>query len=403
MRRSAGGSTSPTTTSGSRSPRALARPNVLVVPVLVEGMTMPRAEDLPEAIRPLSRRQAISLHDETWDADVDRLLAVLPGRERARTAGVWKWAALAVMVLAVLYGVRRFMGTDAGPQPAPRESPATPVSDAPSSRPPSIVTGAPASAIAIPKVAEVVTGDLIYTLLSGSVTPRGETTVLSLRIRLLNDGRFDTNFWDATFLLDAGGEVLAPTSGLNELASRHTLKQGVIRFDVPAAAKSAVFEVRLENGGTADVPLDLRPTGGPGETDRTDTRDARSQAILATLVREPRVLATGKEVAYTLTGATARRFANAIDGVRHPRGQPGPISAGVRGREFPALVDGQLMAPGRAEPGGRFQRGRVGGCRLRRAPVVATRAAARHRPEHQRRDRSRAAIHPALKAGRSIS
>jgi hypothetical protein len=45
---------------------ALARPNVLVVPVLVEGMIMPRAEDLPESIRGLSRRQAVSLRDETW-------------------------------------------------------------------------------------------------------------------------------------------------------------------------------------------------------------------------------------------------------------------------------------------------------------------------------------------------
>src|SRR5688572_27883373 len=35
---------------------ALARPNVLVVPVLVEGAAMPAATELPENIRPLARR-----------------------------------------------------------------------------------------------------------------------------------------------------------------------------------------------------------------------------------------------------------------------------------------------------------------------------------------------------------
>ena len=59
---------------------ALARPDVLVVPVLVEGMSMPAAEELPESIRALSRRHATSLRDETWDADVDRLVRAF-GRE----------------------------------------------------------------------------------------------------------------------------------------------------------------------------------------------------------------------------------------------------------------------------------------------------------------------------------
>ena len=44
---------------------ALARPKVLVVPVLVEGATMPAPADLPENIRPLTRRHAVSVRDET--------------------------------------------------------------------------------------------------------------------------------------------------------------------------------------------------------------------------------------------------------------------------------------------------------------------------------------------------
>src|SRR5688572_2276952 len=56
---------------------ALARPDVLVVPVLVGGATMPAADDLPESIRALRRRQAMSVRDEAWEVDMDRLAASL--------------------------------------------------------------------------------------------------------------------------------------------------------------------------------------------------------------------------------------------------------------------------------------------------------------------------------------
>src|SRR6185436_8507640 len=56
---------------------ALARPNVLVVPVLVEGAAMPSAADLPENLKPLMRRHAVSIRDETWDSDVERLVNVI--------------------------------------------------------------------------------------------------------------------------------------------------------------------------------------------------------------------------------------------------------------------------------------------------------------------------------------
>src|SRR6476646_580200 len=64
----------------------LARPDVLVVPVLVEGAAMPSAVDLPENIRPLARRHAVSIRDETWDADVDCLFGVIDDAESAGTA-----------------------------------------------------------------------------------------------------------------------------------------------------------------------------------------------------------------------------------------------------------------------------------------------------------------------------
>ena len=57
--------------------RALARPDVRVIPVLVDGAAIPAAEDLPEGLRPLSRRNAVEITDLRWDYDVERLYECL--------------------------------------------------------------------------------------------------------------------------------------------------------------------------------------------------------------------------------------------------------------------------------------------------------------------------------------
>jgi len=48
-----------------------------IVPVLVDGATMPDETDLPETIHPLSRRQALRLSQTSWDKDVGRLIGRL--------------------------------------------------------------------------------------------------------------------------------------------------------------------------------------------------------------------------------------------------------------------------------------------------------------------------------------
>ena len=62
--------------------------DIHVVPVLVNGASMPRKENLPDDIRPLTRRQAVEITDSRWDYDVGRLterltqvLAHSPGRK----------------------------------------------------------------------------------------------------------------------------------------------------------------------------------------------------------------------------------------------------------------------------------------------------------------------------------
>src|SRR6185503_7074360 len=58
---------------------ALERRDVRVIPVLIEGATMPPVESLPEPVRPLARKQAVHLRDDAWDHDVDRLASAIAG------------------------------------------------------------------------------------------------------------------------------------------------------------------------------------------------------------------------------------------------------------------------------------------------------------------------------------
>jgi hypothetical protein len=50
---------------------------IRVVPVLVHGAAMPAADQLPDSLAPLARRNAIELKDGSWRSDVERLVAGL--------------------------------------------------------------------------------------------------------------------------------------------------------------------------------------------------------------------------------------------------------------------------------------------------------------------------------------
>jgi hypothetical protein len=51
--------------------------DVRVIPLLVDGGTMPMVNELPDDLKPLTRRQAFTITDEHWDKDCRRLTNVL--------------------------------------------------------------------------------------------------------------------------------------------------------------------------------------------------------------------------------------------------------------------------------------------------------------------------------------
>ena len=55
---------------------ALSR-NITVIPILIEGASMPREEELPEGLAKLSRLNALTMNNATWDDDLARLIKTI--------------------------------------------------------------------------------------------------------------------------------------------------------------------------------------------------------------------------------------------------------------------------------------------------------------------------------------
>jgi hypothetical protein len=70
---------------------ALARTDVVVVPILIQGTVMPSMDQLPGTMQALARRNALELSDARWSFDVDRLANQLRPRTTVKRAPVVAW------------------------------------------------------------------------------------------------------------------------------------------------------------------------------------------------------------------------------------------------------------------------------------------------------------------------
>jgi hypothetical protein len=121
---------------------ALKRSDVRVIPVLVEGADMPGADDLPDELKPLARRNAIELTDKRWEFDVSTLIdtlrkalgvgpstklmspdTVLPSNKPVTTGNwkKWAWGAGVLIVLGAIYNAEEGGQTVTPPQPEPAQ------------------------------------------------------------------------------------------------------------------------------------------------------------------------------------------------------------------------------------------------------------------------------------------
>jgi len=83
-----------------------------IVPVLVEGANMPREEDLPDELRQLARRNAVSISDVNWAHDTTRLARVLAldvaGSVAERKLDSLKFLVLSLLVVPMVFTLMMF-------------------------------------------------------------------------------------------------------------------------------------------------------------------------------------------------------------------------------------------------------------------------------------------------------
>ena len=72
-----------------------------VIPILLRGATLPPAEALPEDLRSLVKHQAMTIRDESWSSDVDRLVDAVGRPYRWNLLALRAMLALLVIVIAV--------------------------------------------------------------------------------------------------------------------------------------------------------------------------------------------------------------------------------------------------------------------------------------------------------------
>ena len=90
--------------------RALKR-DIAVILVLVDGAAMPKASELPDDLKPLSRRQASIVTHENFGSDVEALAGDLKAMQRPAARRLWLGGAIAAALLLTLagYGVSSWM------------------------------------------------------------------------------------------------------------------------------------------------------------------------------------------------------------------------------------------------------------------------------------------------------
>src|SRR5262245_3295893 len=94
---------------------ALAR-NICVIPVLVDGAPVPRADDLPDSIKPLVRRNAVEVRNTQFGRDAEALVEKIREAIGSPPPAAGPWPSLA-SVAARLMGPRRWRSVVASAAP----------------------------------------------------------------------------------------------------------------------------------------------------------------------------------------------------------------------------------------------------------------------------------------------
>jgi hypothetical protein len=297
-----------------------------VIPVLVHGATMPRTDELPEALKSLGRRQAIVLNDQRWDSDLLELVQFLAGDGNAVAAarviepaaarpatGRGRWiGAVALVALALVVGAAwmAFNASyragqiaetrlDTAAQSATADAPTGAVAGA--TQPAKTEGSRQRFSITLPQVSEVRfrtnRAQVVFTIMGILQEPRdSDTQVLSFLVRMFNRGPADESFGSDQFRLIAGDLTIAPTTTLISGIEAMEAKETILRFVAPSGVADVALEVRMYAESTR-IPIVLSARS-PIRDDASldDFGHAKPARVVDTLKDLPAALAVGQSV-----------------------------------------------------------------------------------------------------------
>jgi TIR domain len=242
-----------------------------VIPVLVRGARMPREDELPEEIRPLARRQAVELSDNRWESDLAEFERALdkrlgepagaavetksPARFRMRSGLI---VAGLVAVVAMLVSVwitsssKKAVPADHTPQqndvvPNRQAETAATVADQSTLR----------QALALPKISRFKLGGQQFEILALRTEPAdGKKDVLTILLRMTNNGPYPDGFVNLTTALQFGDQAIAPLSPALLLVAPRSAVDAELSFPLPHSAESAALWAKYGSEETR-IPLPL--------------------------------------------------------------------------------------------------------------------------------------------------
>jgi hypothetical protein len=232
-----------------------------VIPVLVQGTTMPNEEDLTEDLRSLGHRNAIEISDGRWDHDVDRLMQAIwkkPAVGRKALVAACIGLAVIAFVSYLLFVRSNVLNPAHLSPPSPPPIPSTPKNEA----------GGDSGQYPIHLRAnqevrlKTSLNDCTYKILTAEVERANSSTLrlrLVIRLTVNNSASSGAEFTNGNFRLLVDGVPRAPVSDLIQLVERHSAKEGTVEFTVPDTATKLILEVR-DTGEVAEVPIDLSET-----------------------------------------------------------------------------------------------------------------------------------------------
>ncbi len=231
-----------------------------VVPVLVDHALLPARQVLPATLAPMVECQAVSIRDESWGDDVDRLweaLGVPRDDHRKRPRRSMRWAVLAAAVVgAALVGALVVSNRDDGASSGVQTTDPTGTEPAAPTQPLSSPSGT--------RVREGSDGDLVGQVQKWWATnpvESGGARLVTVRVKVTNDTTQAVTIYAERFELRAGG-VKQGSSTMLPLAPNSDA--------TPAPGESIIVLVTTELRSD-EMPVELLIYGDSGRTHSTIT------------------------------------------------------------------------------------------------------------------------------------